>query len=107
MNKWECSALGCDSFAVGFGGALGLRAVGWFFEVGKPLLCPLHRPDPTMERASDGVSSLCPAAGPCTLCAADREAARLQYAIAEKLGLVDDYFRQQMEYWSKKEVKES
>lgn len=71
MNKWECDFPGCKNTAVGCGGALGLRAVGWYFNpprrepLAEPLqlgdvvsrvlatvgdrtpriFCPRHRPD--------------------------------------------------------------
>jgi len=54
MNKWECDArdtAGCKATAVGTGGAVGLRAIGWYFKPGDcnnlngTLLCPVHRTD--------------------------------------------------------------
>lgn len=47
MNRWECEHPGCNSRADGVGGAVGLRAVGWFVEVGRNfrLLCPWHWPE--------------------------------------------------------------
>jgi len=32
LNLWQCQFPGCRSTAVGTGGALGLRAIGWFVE---------------------------------------------------------------------------
>lgn len=48
MNKWECEYPGCKSTAVGTGGAVGLRAIGWWFVRGMSnnIFCPAHRPDP-------------------------------------------------------------
>lgn len=57
MNRWDCDKHGCNSTAVGSGGAVGLRAIGWYFVRGKSselfpgaytlprILCPFHRPD--------------------------------------------------------------
>ena len=45
MNKWECQHKGCRNSCVGVGGAIGLRAIGWYFELGPVILCPAHRPD--------------------------------------------------------------
>jgi len=45
MNKWECEFPGCKSTAVGCGGAVGLRAIGWYFKPGPKIFCPNHRPD--------------------------------------------------------------
>lgn len=74
MNVWECEYPGCHAVAWGCGGAVGLRAIGWYFEVGPVILCPRHRPDPiqcTEESAK-----------PCSLCAAEREARFHQSCIA-------------------------
>jgi hypothetical protein len=51
MNLWECAHPDCKSTAVGAGGAIGLRAIGWYFRPGSSLadnflFCPAHRPDP-------------------------------------------------------------
>ncbi len=58
MNYWECDyrdpghGARCNSKAMGLGGAIGLVAIGWYFdrhnlnEMGTGiLLCPAHRPD--------------------------------------------------------------
>lgn len=51
MNEWQCDEGGCMSKAVGVGGAIGLRAIGWYFKRGQHdkhgpvILCPLHRAD--------------------------------------------------------------
>jgi len=108
MNKWECATPECKSVAIGVGGAVGLRAVGWFFEVGKGLFCPAHRPDPTLERARDVDGPfVCENAGPCRMCMADREASLLQYAIAGQLKIVTDYSKKKAEQWAPQEAKES
>ena len=44
MNLWECGHSGCKCTAVGTGGAVGLRAVWWYFEMGPQLFCPDHHP---------------------------------------------------------------
>jgi len=69
MNRWECDHPGCTVTAVGVGGAVGLRSVGWFFEYGPKLLCPAHRPDPT-PCVQEGQSAE-QAGKPCELCAAE------------------------------------
>jgi hypothetical protein len=64
---------------MGTGGAVGLRAIGWWFVYGGPLLCPAHRPDPiacTQVREQTG----------CQLCAADQEAERWQALIVAEVG---------------------
>lgn len=45
MNLWECDHPDCNASAVGEGGAVGLRAIGWYFKPGPILYCPRHRPD--------------------------------------------------------------
>ena len=81
MNRWECDHPGCESVAVGVGGARGLRAIGWAFEAGqlRPVLivpprvwCPWHRRDipPVLCRHDKGHS--------CVYCATETEANRLQ-----------------------------
>ena len=49
MNLWQCDFRDehgrCDNECVGVGGAIGLRAIGWYFRVGHGLFCPVHRPD--------------------------------------------------------------
>lgn len=57
MNLWQCDA-GCDREAVGVGGAVGLRAIGWqviFTSDGRgPLLrCPAHW-DPAQAQRQAG-----------------------------------------------------
>lgn len=82
MNKWECGTPDCNSVAVGVGGALGLRAIGWWFEKGAKPLCPGHRPDPTECRTGDVP---CGRKGPCPSCKAEMEANVLQYVLACEL----------------------
>jgi hypothetical protein len=50
MNKWECHKTGCTMTANGVGGAIGLRAIGWYWKAGNSplyeseLYCPIHWP---------------------------------------------------------------
>ena len=46
MNRWDCQEPGCENSCAGMGGAVGLRAIGWYFEPGPRIFCPFHRPDP-------------------------------------------------------------
>lgn len=85
LNKWECSEPGCTSTAVGNGGAIGLRAIGWWFEAGQKPRCPAHRVDGTLKR-SKGVP--CEQEGPCGPCSGEYEADRLQYVIAQYLEMM-------------------
>ncbi len=73
MNLWECDEPGCNRAAVGTGGAVGLRAIGWYFRVGPTLFCPWHRPDkiPCVE---DGENK----GKPCGPCAAEAIVAPVQ-----------------------------
>lgn len=84
MNLWACDASGCDSTAVGAGGAVGLRAIGWYFAVGPRILCPTHHPDklpctnlPSMPTPEEQAQ----AGKPCSLCAAEAQAKRAQEAL--------------------------
>jgi hypothetical protein len=84
MSKWECGHHGCDVTAVGSGGAVGLRAIGWWFEPGPHLFCPAHRPDPSpchqeYNAGNEGKS--------CPFCTAEAEAHGHQEAIRERLGM--------------------
>ena len=76
MNKWECEHPGCTSAAVGVGGAVGLRAIGWWFELGPTLFCPVHRPTPILCR-DEGDNR----GKPCGQCAGEEEANLIQHAI--------------------------
>ena len=85
MNRWDCDVRGCNSSAVGMGGAIGLRAIGWYFVPGGPLRCPSHRPDvmPCRDALTlrDATPEF-PAPEACPLCRAGLEAAELQELIA-------------------------
>jgi hypothetical protein len=87
VNRWDCDEPGCKSSCVGTGGAIGLRAIGWYFVPGmrNNCYCPRHRPD----RASKPIGEPDPHDGwvgmhgpdapyPCSMCSADREADYLQ-----------------------------
>ncbi|MGH7639472.1 MAG: hypothetical protein ACREOA_05750 [Candidatus Dormibacteria bacterium] len=73
MNVWECQS--CGTKVEGLGGAVGLRAIGWYFEPGPVIYCPRHRPDGTLERGPNHDPGV---GGPCALCTAELEATRLQ-----------------------------
>lgn len=45
MNIWECQEVSCHRRCVGTGGAVGLRAIGWYVRMGPVIFCPEHRPD--------------------------------------------------------------
>ncbi len=87
MNRWACDQQGCRSEAVGEGGAIGLRALGWSVEFGaieeylvglrRPrLLCPVHRTDSVPCVESDENQG-----NPCPVCAAEADAKRYQEAL--------------------------
>lgn len=78
MNKWECTHPDCDVTAVGAGGAIGLRAIGWWFEPGPLLFCPAHRPDPVPCHQKDNRDH---EGTPCRMCRAEDEASRHQKII--------------------------
>lgn len=84
MNHWECNHKGCTSVAEGSGGAMGLRAIGWYFRPGPMLLCPRHRPDPTpcVDKASEGCEG-----ESCTNCTAEQEAQFWQEKMDREYGL--------------------
>jgi hypothetical protein len=79
MNRWQCDHPGCDRECVGVGGAIGLRAIGWWFTYAGPVYCPQHRPDavPCVETELHDA---------CQLCAAEQEAKRWQKSMAAELG---------------------
>lgn len=95
MNLWECDmrTLGCTSTAKGTGGAIGLRAIGWWFVPGpgpllggEPrLLCPDHRPDkiPCLESFMYPDT---PQEQPCSPCKGEVEADKWQELINTDLG---------------------
>lgn len=71
LSLWQCDHPGCDKTAVGKGDAVGLRAIGWYFQTGPLLLCPLHRPDPIPCRQTDADHL-------CSQCAAEHVVRQLQ-----------------------------
>ncbi len=97
MNIWECEHPGCPVKAVGMGGAAGLNAIGWYFQRGSKILCPLHRPDP-VDRHSDTPGCRWWREGqtgkdtpkekdlPCSLCKAEAEAMAWQKEIIAAQG---------------------
>ena len=88
MNLWECAKQGCDAKVTGCGGAIGLRAIGWYFEPdymrGPTIFCPVHRPD--MAPCVDPDTAPDERCGACPHCAADRDATHLQRVLARELG---------------------
>ena len=84
MNRWDCHEPGCTSSAVGCGGAIGLRAVGWYFVRGPVLFCPAHRPDKTRNRTE--LHGPKDRSGPCGVCTGEREAADLQALLEIEAG---------------------
>ena len=75
MNLWECGEPGCKRSVTGCGGAIGLRAIGWYWGgYGTHFIrCPAHRPDGVKchDTYPEGGDS-------CTYCAAEDEAAHWQ-----------------------------
>lgn len=64
MNRWQCDRHGCRTEAVGVGGAVGLRAVGWYYhredvDTQCVLFCPAHRPDPMPCQQEPPAPDLC------------------------------------------------
>lgn len=91
MNKWECDAPGCRNSAVGCGGAIGLRAIGWYFVPGNHaprLFCPAHRPDgaPCQNVGEEDTRTVAELQN-CPMCAGDNEADEIQDVIYGMLGL--------------------
>ena len=93
MNKWECEARGCTNTAVGVGGGVGLRAIGWYFHPGTSmrgpvLFCPWHRPDgmPCKEPPKDADESVADwyDASHCSVCTAQDEARAWQEWIMQR-----------------------
>jgi len=106
MNLWECEHPGCKATASGIGGAIGLRAIGWYFQRGPRLLCPHHRPDGSKKRnpAYKGTSVRCKKRGNCGYCKAEEEADKLQYVVAQATGLKGrdtQYYKDKAERWDK------
>lgn len=90
MNLWECDfrdehGKQCRMTATGVGGAVGLRAVGWYFVPGPIVRCPHHRPDAAGPCRHPGGDD--PGPNPCSICTATEEALKYQRAIAIDLGL--------------------
>lgn len=83
MNLWACQHPGCPHTVVGCGGAVGLRAIGWYFRVGPVIVCPAHRPDggPCVRPAADADPN-----PTCSLCRAETDAMRCQRIIEEHTG---------------------
>lgn len=78
MNIWECQHPGCQTKAVGCGGAHGLIAIGWYVRTGPTILCPRHRPD----AAETHSPQICYEKElPCPICKADAEAMAWQKRI--------------------------
>lgn len=82
MNKWECEYPECTATAVGVGGAVGLRAIGWYFKrgdgvslKGPDIYCPFHRPDPI---PCEGKYSTDNHGNDCSECAGERQATGIQ-----------------------------
>ena len=84
MNKWSCDFPGCRNSCVGVGGAIGLRAIGWYFVSGGETLCPGHRPE--KEKCDDPYTPDAERKEECPFCSGEREALRFQKMIAESLG---------------------
>lgn len=87
-NRWDCDYPGCTEYVVGLGGAIGLRAIGWYFKPagtrqgGHPLepsiACPRHRFD--AERHGPNLRH--PKETLCGICPGQRDADRFQALIA-------------------------
>ena len=81
MNVWECEHPKCGRKCIGTGGAVGLRAIGWWFVPGlkNNIFCPAHRPDtvPCLEDIKPY---------DCHFCAGELEADKWQRPMAEALG---------------------
>ncbi len=80
MNLWKCQHPECTHTAVGCGGAVGLRAIGWYFRLGPVILCPQHRPDGRLCTRPAADVDPDPA---CGLCTAETDAMRYQRIIEE------------------------
>lgn len=90
MNLWQCDfrdedGARCPCIAEGVGGAVGLRAIGWYFVPGPVTFCPLHRPDAVGPCRRVGADERGPK--PCSSCTGTEEALKYQRAIAMDLGL--------------------
>lgn len=85
LCKWTCDHEGCKSVAVGSGGAIGLRAIGWHFVRGGSVKCPAHRPDPMPCKDNDTN-----AGKPCSTCRGEAEADHWQELIESVVALAKD-----------------
>lgn len=72
MTRWVCDHRDCTSSSIGEGNAAGLRAIGWYVEIGPVIFCPRHRPDAGPRVEGGGPDCRC------WQCLSDREALRLQ-----------------------------
>lgn len=56
MNGWQCEYPGCPYKCVGVNGAMGLRAIGWYFVPGltNNCFCPYHHPKGMDQAIKDG-----------------------------------------------------
>lgn len=100
MNEWKCCESGCGTKVRGEGGAIGLRAIGWYFAAGgspeayelrasgkiprdggPAIFCPAHRPDgiPCKQERMDGEPE---PPERCSQCMAEQQALRLQQLIS-------------------------
>lgn len=52
MNLWACEHPGCRVTATGEGGAVGLTAIGWWFQPGPIIFCPWHHPQGRAEASA-------------------------------------------------------
>lgn len=77
MNRWQCDKPGCRVEAVGVGGSIGLRAIGWYYHqeaegIECVQFCPAHRPDPIPCQQEGSEKEFCQP------CAGEQEARELQ-----------------------------
>jgi hypothetical protein len=83
MNLWQCDVPGCKITASGTGGAIGLRAIGWYFLPGPVIRCPAHRPDSIPCIGDPRTTDDSVRGQPCSQCQADIEAVIIQHAIKD------------------------
>lgn len=63
MNIWECLFPECGLTVAGLGGAIGLRAIGWYYRKGAgfsgpTIMCPRHRADMDLSEAEDNAKAI-------------------------------------------------